>query len=141
MEQQRKAGEPGEPKAPKQTMPPRRIWVAFLAALAANFLVMRLFFPGADTITVPYTAFKEQVAKHNVESIYSQGESIEGRFKEPVTWPPEKADDAKGEPKKAEPERAAFPAQPASRTESNFTTTLPAFVDPGLEDFLIEHGV
>src|SRR5262245_16030305 len=153
--EQGKAAEPGEPKAPKQAMPPRRIWVAFLAALAANFLVMRLFFPSADSITVPYTAFKEQVAQRNVESIYSQGESSEGRFKTPVTWPPEKKGDEKtgvekkgdaktGDEKKeppAEPERFGFPVQLTPRTASNFTTTLPAFVDPGLEDFLIEHGV
>ena len=49
MEQRKR--EPGESKAPKQaSMPPRRIWVAFLAALLANFLVMRLFFPSADEI-------------------------------------------------------------------------------------------
>jgi cell division protease FtsH len=121
-------------------MPPGRIWVAFLAALLANFLVMRLFFPAADTITVPYTAFKEQVAKHNVESIYSQGESIEGRFAAPVTWPPEKQGKA-GEEQTAEREPIGFPVPRAPRTASNFTTTLPVFVDPGLEEFLIAHGV
>src|SRR5258705_11331379 len=132
--EQRKT-EPGEPKAPKQaSMPPRRIWVAFLVALLANFLVMRLFFPEADTITVPYTVFKEQVAKRNVESIYSQGESIEGRFAAPVTWPPEKQGKA-GEEQTAEREPFGFPMPLAPRTASNFTTTLPAFVDPGLEKF------
>jgi cell division protease FtsH len=39
-------------------------------------------------ITVPYTFFKEQVAERNVESIYCQGESITGRFKTAVTYPP-----------------------------------------------------
>ena len=141
MTMERRTTEPGEPKAPKQAnMPPRRIWMAFLAALLANFLVMRLFFPGADTITVPYTAFKEQVAKRNVESIYSQGESIEGRFAAPVTWPPEKHGKA-GEEQTAEREPIGFPVLLAPRTASNFTTTLPAFVDPGLEEFLIAHGV
>jgi hypothetical protein len=38
-------------------------------------------------ITVPYTFFKEEVGKGNVEAIYSQGESITGRFKAPVTYP------------------------------------------------------
>jgi len=138
--EQRK-GEPGEPKAPKQaSMPPGRIWVAFLVALLANFLVMRLFFPEADTITVPYTVFKAEVAKHNVESIYSRGESIEGRFAAPVTWPPEKQE-ADGEEKTAEREPVGFPVRPEPRTASNFTTTLPAFVDPELENFLIAHGV
>jgi hypothetical protein len=80
---------PGEPKGGGPAgMPPRRIWMGFLAILLVNFLVMRLFFPRTEAITVPYTAFKAEVAKGNVESIYSQGESIEGRFAKPVTWPP-----------------------------------------------------
>jgi cell division protease FtsH len=134
-------GEPGDPKAPKPaSMPPGRIWLAFLVALLANFLVMRLFFPADDAITVPYTAFKEQVAKRNVESIYSQGESIEGRFAAPVTWPPEKPADADKEPP-ADPQGFGFTAPTKPRTSRNFTTTLPAFVDQGLEDFLIAHGV
>ena len=37
--------------------------------------------PSEDApLTVPYTVFKEQVAKGNVASIYAKGESIEGRF-------------------------------------------------------------
>ena len=120
-------------------MPPRRIWLVFLAALLANFLVMRLLFPAADAITVPYTVFKQQVAKRNVESIYSQGESIEGRFAAPVTWP--EKDETAREERTGERERIGFPVRPEPRTASNFTTTLPAFVDPGLEEFLIAHGV
>jgi cell division protease FtsH len=117
--------------------------MAFLVALAANFLLARLFFPAPKAITVPYTAFKEEVAKHNVESIYSRGESIEGRFAKPVTWPPKPAN---GEERKdAEREhpgpRIGPEAAPEPRTASHFTTTLPAFVDPGLEQFLIDHGV
>src|SRR2546427_1486358 len=140
---ERRTGEPGEPKAPRAGMPRGPAWVAFLAALLANFLVMRLFFPAPDTITVPYTAFKEEVAKHNVESIYSKGESIEGRFAAPVTWPPEK----RGSAEQRTPEREGtgmrigLPAWSEPHTASHFTTTLPAFVDTGLEGFLIEHGV
>ena len=85
---------------------------------------------------MPYTAFKEQVAKGNVESIYSQGASIEGRFK------------AAGHLAAAGRERAAAASAPrglprprAAHREAPFTTTLPAFVDPGLEAFLIEHDV
>jgi len=137
--------EPGESKAPRPAnIPPGRIWLAFLAALLANFVAMRLLFPAPAAITIPYTAFKEEVAKRNVESIYSKGESIEGRFKSPVTWPPEKP---KAEGKEPTPPREGprphlgFPARPEPQTASHFTTTLPAFVDPGLEDFLIAHGV
>jgi cell division protease FtsH len=142
----RRKTEPGEPKAPKPAgMPPGRIWFAFLAALLVNFLMMRLFFPAPHKITVPYTAFKEEVAKRNVASIYSRGESIEGRFVAPVTWPPEKKKDAAAEDGAPHGDDlaarfgVATPSKPI--TASHFTTTLPAFVAPGLEDFLIEHGV
>ena len=114
-----------------------------MLALLANFLAVRLFFPAAKPITVPYTAFKVEVAKRNVESIYGRGESIEGRFAKPVTWPPAPPNAEAPEP--ADRETAApriGPAAPAEpRTASDFTTTLPAFVDPGLEQFLIAHGV
>jgi len=135
--------EPGEPKAPRPAIiPPGRIWLVFLAALIANFVAMRLLFPAPAAITIPYTAFKEEVAKRNVSSIYSKGESIEGRFVAPVTWPPEKkAADGKQETPPPTHPHLGFPARPEPQTASHFTTTLPAFVDPGLEDFLIAHGV
>jgi cell division protease FtsH len=123
-------------------MPPGRTWLWFLLVLLANFLVARLLLPGpAAPVTVPYTLFKAEVGKGNVQAIHSQGDAVTGRFKTPVTYPP--AVDAsaapKGEPK-ASTERGAAPGdQP--KTVTSFTTTLPTFVDPGLEAFLIENGV
>ena len=115
-------------------LPPRRAWLIFLAVLFANYFVMRLFFPDGDAaVTVPYTVFKEEAAKGNVKSIYSQGASIEGRFASPVTWPPEGA----GEIEK----RPGALSGPQSRTASTFNTTLPAFADPRLEQFLIDNKV
>jgi cell division protease FtsH len=123
-------------------MPPRRTWLTFLGILALNYLLMRMLFPSPDAaLTVPYTAFKEQVSKRNVEAIYSQADRIEGRFREPVTWPPPGAEPASERP----PDASFFarllrpPSEP--RTAKTFVTTLPAFVDPGLEAFLVEHGV
>ena len=78
-------------------------------------------------VTVPYTLFKEEVRKGNVKAIFSRGETIKGRFAAPVTYPP------------APEQRTAPGGEP--RTATTFTTTLPAFVDPGLEAFLIEHQV
>jgi cell division protease FtsH len=80
---------------------------------------------------VPYTAFKEEVAKGNVRAIYSKGASVEGRFAAPVTWPP--PGDKNTAPGRKSP--------PPTRTAGTFTTELPAFVDPGLEAFLIDHHV
>src|SRR6188768_1592232 len=105
------------------TMPPRRTWLSFLFILLVNFLVVRLLFPGGETtVKVPYTLFKEEVTKGNVERIYSRGVSLTGRFDTPVTYTPFSADTAS----RAEP-----------RAVTAFATTLPAFVDPGLEALLI----
>jgi cell division protease FtsH len=107
-------------------IPPRRVWWIFLALLLGNWLVTKFLFPDAEApVTVPYTVFKEQVAQGNVKAIYSQGVSIEGKFSNPVAWAP------------ADAASAAAPPRPA-RT---FMTTLPAFVDQGLESFLIGHQV
>jgi len=126
---------PGGSKSPRQTqLPPRRAWLLFVIVLFANYLVMNLFFPGGEVpLTVPYTVFKQEVAKGNVRSIYSKGASIEGRFAAPVTWPAPDAKDTKPRP-------GPLPETP-SRTAQTFTTTLPAFVDPGLEQFLINNKV
>jgi cell division protease FtsH len=69
-------------------MPPRNAWVWLLLLLLANLFIFRLLFPGSDAaLSVPYTVFKEQVSAGNVAAIYNQGQSIEGRFIEPVTYP------------------------------------------------------
>jgi cell division protease FtsH len=108
-----------------RTMPPRRTWLWFVLILVANFLLVRLLFPGPEAqVEVPYTFFKEQVRAGNVEAIYSQEDNVEGRFKEPVTYPP----------------RGEGGSEP-SRTSKTFTTVLPSFVDPGLEELLIDNGV
>jgi cell division protease FtsH len=58
-------------------LPPRRTWLTFLIILALKYLLVRTLFPSPDApITVPYTAFKEQVASGNVKSAYSKGASI-----------------------------------------------------------------
>ena len=141
-------------------MPPWRAWIWFLLILLGNFLLSRFLLPGPEApVTVPYTVFKEEVGKGNVLSIHSQGDTITGRFKSPVTYPPpgEKNQTPKGEPSTrsapAKPPEASKPAAPsgapkpegsgaeAPRAVTTFGTTLPSFRDPGLEEFLIDHGV
>jgi cell division protease FtsH len=131
-------------------MPPRRAWLTFLLILLANFFLMRLIAPSEEEpITIPYTVFKQQVTAGNVAAIYSQGEVIEGRFADPVTWPPP-PDPGNETPVNADPQARQVPAareNPADppgeepRTARTFATTLPIFVDPGLETLLIDHGV
>jgi len=124
------------------SMPPRRTWLTFLVILLINYLLVTFFFPSPDApVTVPYTLFKEQVTKNNVEAIYSRGETITGRFVTPVTYP--SPDEQNAKPSTAPPaaqDRKA-PERVESKTVHHFTTTLPSFVDPGLEKFLIDHKV
>jgi cell division protease FtsH len=116
-------GGPPPTKGGKQpTMPPRRTWVWFVVVLLVNIVLARMLMPSAEgPVTVPYTLFKEQVTKGNVQAIYSRGDTITGRFKTPVTYPPA--------------------GEQTAKAVSSFTTILPSFVDPGLEAFLIGHGV
>ena len=105
-------------------MPPRRTWGIFLLILLINFLLFRMLFPSPDMDTVPYTVFKQQAAGENVEAVFSRGERITGRFRTAITYPAE-PDSVTGE-------------QPRSVT--TFETTLPTFLDPGLEALLIAGG-
>jgi cell division protease FtsH len=180
---------------------PRRTWLWFLLILFVNYLIVNQFLPSEDApVNVPYTLFKAEVGRDNVEAIFSRGETISGRFLKPVAYAPKAAGAAaapsastKSEKSTAAPatsdasEKPTAPATPdasgkstaspsadqqqpeskgaapksaageGSRTDSsaaskseasekvvqvrNFTTTLPSFVDPGLEAFLIDHHV
>ena len=104
-----------QPKGGTQAnLPPGRSWLIFLLILALNYLVVRSFLPApGEPITVPYTIFKEQAGKGNVASIYSRGTSVEGRFKSPVTWPPEDGAKAANVPGKAPPSPVLDGRRPA----------------------------
>jgi cell division protease FtsH len=109
--------------------PPSRTLFVFVLILGLNYLFMSTFFADPQApITIPYTVFKAEVTKKNVKTVYARGESIEGVFAKAVTWPVAPKD--KKEPSRGTP-----------RTSTAFETTVPAFVDPGLEALLISHGV
>ena len=109
---------------------PRKTWGWFLFAVILNYLLFRSLLPSSATVAVPYTFFKEEVHKDNVKAIYSQGQTVTGKFSTPVNYPPPPPGDAKKSASSAEPKKV-----------TDFTTILPTFVDPGLEAFLIEHKV
>jgi cell division protease FtsH len=124
---------PAQQRRRKRPSLPRHIWLWFLVALLVNFVVTRYMVPPADEpIVVPYTVFKAQVAAGNVAEIYAQGANVEGRFLAPVTYPPEDVGPSVGADR-------GQPSEP--RTSLSFTTTVPAFVDPGLEALLVASGV
>jgi cell division protease FtsH len=124
----------GGPNAPPNTprLPARRSWLTFLVILLVNYALVRMLFPsGEPAVTVPYTFFKQEVTKRNVERIYSRGESIRGRFRTAVTYPPPGDTAARRDTTRR--------VQP--RSSRTFATTLPSFVDPGFESLLIGNGV
>ncbi|MHB1073960.1 MAG: ATP-dependent zinc metalloprotease FtsH [Gemmatimonadaceae bacterium] len=123
-------GPPKAPTPPTPAVPPRRAWFTFLIILLANYFLFRAIFPNPE-VKVPYTLFKEEVTKGNVAQVYSRGESITGRFRAPITWP--RVGDTTV--------TSATGRRMQPRLVRNFSTTLPAFVDPGLETLLIEKKV
>ena len=125
---------PGQPEgeAAKANMP-RRTWLTFLFVVLANFLLVRLLFPSAQPVKVPYTLFRDEVGRKNVQAIYSRGASITGRFSKPVTYPRDSAEAARLQSRTR--------SRVAPRPVTDFATELPAFADPGLEALLIGSGV
>ena len=114
--------------------PRGRIWWWFLLTLVLNYVLGRMLFPGPEApATVPYTLFKQEVAKRNVHAIFSRGETITGRFRTAVTLPTADSLSERVSGHGTRPEE--------TRQVTSFTTTLPSFVDPGLEAFLIDHDV
>jgi cell division protease FtsH len=89
--------------------------------LAANYLLISLFFPDQPTrIEVPYTYFKQQVDAGNVSEVTSRADIIQGIFRSAVTYPPE------GD---------------QQRTGTQFQTVRPEFAGEGLEALLDRQGV
>lgn len=133
----KRAERPGQRSGPgagtPNKMPPRRVWMWFALVLLINYLVVKTFFPDPSApLKIPYTVFKQEVAKGNVKSIYSQGSNIDGRLAKAITWPP---------PNREREQMPGKMMEAPARDSQNFTTTLPTFVDPDLEQFLIDHDV
>jgi cell division protease FtsH len=128
------------PKLTAASLPPRKYWPWFFLVLLVNYLLVSSLLPQPNApVTVPYTVFREEVAKGNVSAIYSRGTTIQGRFKAAVTWPtPEEVKQAgQVQPRTALDRRLL----PPPRTSIHFDTELPSFFDRNLETFLIQRNV
>jgi cell division protease FtsH len=96
-------------------------WLLLLVFLALNWVLVPYVFPEKPSrITVPYTTFRQQVEAGNVAEITSQGDAVQGTFKQAVTYPP---------------------TGDNQKTAAQFETRLPSFADPGLEALLDSKGV
>ena len=103
-----------------------------LGLIAVNYLVVSLFFPaGSGPVEVPYTVFKHQVEAGNVVEVATHADVLQGEFRTPLTMPAPAAPSGLfgGTP------------EPEELQVTNFSTTLPTFLDPGLEALLIDNDV
>jgi cell division protease FtsH len=105
-------------------MQPRPWWISFLVVLVLNYLLVQVFLPERPNprIDVPYTYFKQQVMADNVIDVTSQGDTIQGTFRNAVTYPTD-------------------PSQGQQQTSTLFATVQPQFADTGLETLLEQHNV
>jgi cell division protease FtsH len=100
-----------------------------LAALLAYWLWQ---VPGeGGKSSIPYSQFRQELAAGNVQRVKAKGETLTGRFKEPVKVEPLKAEKQDGEKSK----------EAKAETIERFTTTLPPFGDDKLTAELIAKGV
>jgi cell division protease FtsH len=118
----------GKQPPPKQRHPlmrPGPWWISFLVVLVLNYLLVQVFLPERTNprIDVPYTFFKQQVSADNVVEVTSQGDTIQGTFKNAITYPTEAQQGQQ------------------QQTSTLFETVQPTFADPGLETLLEQHNV
>jgi cell division protease FtsH len=97
----------------------RRGWVLVGVLLVLNWWAASNLSQPEPKLDVPYTFFREQVERGNVESIVTQGELIHGDFKRALRFPPDSTDEP----------------------ETKFETQRPAIQDEALLPLLIRQGV
>jgi cell division protease FtsH len=116
------APRPSQQKPPNALAPMRtwRFWVVLGVLLLVNIVVGQIFtsLSQTPTVTISYNTFLTQVAEHNVTSITSTGEAINGVTKKPV---------------------ADF--QNSGTTSTKFQTQRPAFANDDLETLLQNSNV
>ena len=103
-------------------------WLLFMAAMfLINYLIVNLFFPAPTApVEIPYNVFRQQAEAGNVVSVATKADTMYGDFETPITLPlPPEVDPSAVEP----------------ITIERFSTTLPSFLDPGLETLLLENDV
>src|SRR6266542_1522083 len=111
----RSSGKKGQTPPTRKRFQPQPWWLTFVLIMVANWVLMSVLLPEPTYVNIPYTTFKEQVQGGNVEDVTSQGDAIQGTFRNEITYPPSGQN---------------------SRTSTHFKTQRPAFADPGLETLL-----
>jgi cell division protease FtsH len=127
---------PPQPTDQLSPQRPRISWTWWLLFVALMIWNLWAFWPRSQPeVSLPYSAFLDQVKEDNVTSLQISGSDITGQFLNPVTWPenptPVPADT-----------RAAQSAPAAGTNYSAFKTTFPEVEgDPNLITLLSAHNV
>jgi cell division protease FtsH len=110
-------------KSPAQAPVAGQTWTYLIWFLALWFLFSYVFSPFGqkNRTTIPYSVFKEQVARDNVLSITDKADQISGEFRNKYQVVTGSGKDTTG--------------------YKYFSTTSPAFADPGLMQDLEQHSV
>jgi cell division protease FtsH len=100
-----------------------RFVIYTLVLLAVNWAIVAVFAPPTTSsrVNIPYTLFTQQVQASNVTEITAQGDQIQGKFAQPVSYTPDGATQAV--------------------QVTAFATVQPTFSDPTLLPALVQQGV
>ena len=100
---------------------PRTIWLVLLAMLAINWIVASQIQPSGThpRLTVPYSYFRAQAQAGNVANVSSQGQTIQGSFRQTIR----------------------YPAGKSGKVTHLFKTERPAFADDQLLGLLLSKNV
>jgi cell division protease FtsH len=115
---------------------PHRSWTWWLLFMTLMIWNLWSFWPrNQPQVSLPYSAFTDQVKEDNVTGIQISGSYITGKFQKPVAWPIN--------PASSPAETGADQSVPRAATEySAFQTTFPEVEgDPNLLELLSAHKV
>jgi cell division protease FtsH len=110
----------GSPRGPRRRPNWSRLWWLILAVLIVNWVVASVMLGPPSRTAVAYTFFTTQLDANNVKEITSTADTIEGQFKQKVSYPPD--------------------TQDATQVD-RFTTQRPSFANDNLFQRLTDQGV
>src|SRR5687768_14306842 len=80
-------------KPPMIPWSPRRFLTILAALFLLNWLIVAVFAPAEDRITIPYNpTFLDQVREANVQEISSSGDTVQGEFKREIRYEGDEAE-------------------------------------------------
>src|SRR3979411_2127301 len=108
---------------PRRTRPTCKWLLCALVLFVVNYALVSQFASSQtpQRVSIPYTLFDQQVQAGNVAAITASGDTIQGRFKQPVSYTP--------------------PGSTSAAQVTPFATVQPTFSEPTLLAQLMQQGV